>query len=298
MAEQDDLPVEEPEQEDFREKPVVYAIPDMEDAIVRADIVYKTVDSGDLLMDVYYPPDYEGETRLPAVIYVHGDGPPEFLKNAKDWACYVSWGQLAAASGLIGVTFNHRSSEMLAKLYDAANDVDDLIQHVRDNSKSLGIDADALCIWTCSAGSPFGLRTALREEATYVRCAVSYYGIADLKAFYEDDSFPEGSEERKAYESMLPPLSEEVFDEFSAPTRLSQRTNEILPLLIVRAGLDSPELNKSIDRLVAAAVAKNVSLDFMNHATGRHAFDILDDNARSYEIIRTTLDFMKTHLTR
>jgi len=283
MAEQNDLPMDEQEPEDFKELPIVYTLPDMEGAIVRPDIVYKTVDAGDLLMDVYYPEDYEGETRLPAIIYVHGDASPEFLKDAKDWGQYVSWGQLAAASGLIGITFNHRSSEMPTKLYDAAKDTDDLITYVRANSKSLGIDANALCIWTCSGGSPFALRSALREDASYVRCIVSYYGIADLKVFYDADD-------------KLPHLSDEVLDEFSAPNRLSKRTNTLPPMLIVRAGLDAPELNSSIDRLLTAAIAKNVSLDFMNHATGHHAFDILDDNIRSQEIIRTTLDFMKTHL--
>jgi acetyl esterase/lipase len=281
MAEQDDHLMYE--QEDFQELPVVYTLPDMEGAIVRPDIVYKTVDTGDLLMDVYYPEDYEGETRLPAVIYVHGDASPELLQDAKDWGQYVSWGQLAAASGLIGITFNHRSSEIPTKLYDVAKDVDDLITYVRENSKSLGIDANALCIWTCSGGSPFGLRSALREDASYIRCIVSYYGIADLKVFYDADA-------------TLPHLSEEVFYEFSAPNRLSKRTNALPPMLIVRAGLDAPELNASIDRLLTAAIAKNGSLDFMNHATGHHAFDILDDDVRSREIIRTTLDFMKTHL--
>ncbi len=279
----DDLPMDEQESEDVKELPVVYALPDMEGAIVRPDIAYKTVDTGDLLMDVYYPEDYEGETRLPAVIFIHGEGEPEMLKYAKDWGQYVSWGQLAAASGFIGITFNHRSMELPTKLYDASKDVDDLITYVRENSKSLGIDENALCIWTCSDGSPFGLRSALREDATYVRCIVSYYGIADLKFFYD-------------VLSTLPQLSDEVLNEFSASHRLSKRTDAIPPMLIVRAGLDAPELNASIDRLLTAAIAKNVSLDFMNHATGRHAFDILDDNVRSQEIIRTTLDFMKTHL--
>jgi len=104
------------EQEDFKELPVVYSLPGMEGAIVRPDIVYKTVESGDLLMDVYYPEDYEGETRLPAVVYVYGEVSTESLQNTKDWELYVSWAQLAAASGLIGITFNRRSSEMPTKL--------------------------------------------------------------------------------------------------------------------------------------------------------------------------------------
>jgi len=68
-------------------------------------------------------------------------------------------------------------------------------------------------------------------------------------------------------------------------------------MLIVRAGLDNPRLNASIARLVTVAVARNVDIDFMNHATGHHAFDMLDNNERSREIIRATLEFLRGHLS-
>ena len=291
MEEQDNL--EDQEQDDFRLKPVVYAIPGMEEATVQKDIVYKTVDGNELKLDVYYPADYDGETRLPAVLFVHGDGPPEFLKDAKEWAAYISWGQLAAATGLIGVTFNHRSTEMLTKLYEAASDVDDLIAFVRDDSKMLGIDANRLGIWVCSAGGPIGLRSALLGNPEHVRCIVSYYAISDLKVYYEE---PE--EETEFPGPPLPVFSQEVLDEFSGTALVNKSTGNIAPILIVRAGLDAPALNASIARLVTVAVAKNVNIDFMNHATGHHAFDMLDDDERSREIIRATLEFLKTHLTK
>ncbi len=287
------------EQEDLISKPVVYAIPFMEEATVQMDIVYKTVDENELKMDVYYPSDYEGEARLPAVIFLHGDGPPAFLKDAKDWGCYVSWGQLVAASGLIAVTFNHRSTEGLTRLYEAASDVDDLISYVRDNSGMLGIDADVLGIWTCSAGSPIGFRAALRNAPPYVRCVVSYYGITDLKVYYESSA---GSQEEPAevhgVEQPLPTFTDEVFDEFSATAYVSKGSGNIPPMLIARAGLDHPVLNASIDRLLVAAIAKNSSIDFMNHPKGHHGFDVEDDNERSREIIRATLEFLKTQMAR
>lgn len=290
MAEQDDLPLEE-EVEDWSQKLVVYSLPAMDEAIVQKDIVYKTVNGNDLLMDVYYPADYEGETRLPAVIFVHGDGPEEFLKHIKDSGCYVSWGELVAASGLIGITFYHRSTNGLTQLYEVTKDVDDAIRYVRDNHKSLGVNAEKIAIWTCSAGSPFGLRAALGEDASYVRCIVSYYGLADLAVYYDESDDTPGE-----VGAPLPSLTQEVLDEFSAATRLNRIQAPIPPMLIVRAGLDDAAINRSIDRLVASAIAKNVTLDFFNHATGHHAFDILDDNVRSREIIQTTLDFMKIHL--
>jgi acetyl esterase/lipase len=226
------------------------------------------------------------------VIFVHGDGPPEFLKDAKDWEQYISWGQLIAASGTIGVTFNHRSTEMLTKLYEAASDVDDLIAFVRDDSKMLGIDANRIAIWTCSAGGPIGLRSALRDAPPYVRCIVSYYAISDLKVYYEE---PE--EETEFPGPPLPAFSQEVFDEFSGATLISKSTGNVAPMLIIRAGLDDPRLNASIARLVTVAVAKNVNIDFMNHASGHHAFDTFDNDERSREIIRATLEFLRGHLS-
>jgi hypothetical protein len=35
---------------------------------------------------------------------------------------------------------------------------------------------------------------------------------------------------------------------------------------------------------------------FMTHPGGQHAFDILDDVARSHEIIKRTIEFLKTSL--
>ena len=279
--------MEEQGQDDFKLKPVVYVIPGMEETIVQKDITYKSADGNELKLDVYYPSDYDGETRLPAVIFVHGDGPPEFLKDAKEWEQYTSWGQLVASSGMIAVTFNHRSTEMLTRLYEAASDVDDLIAFVRDDSKMLGIDANRLGIWVCSAGGPLGLRSALRDASSYIRCVVSYYAISDLKVYYGETQAPGPP---------LPAFSQEVFDEFSGATLISKSSADVPPMLIVRAGLDHPSLNAAIERLLLVAVAKNMHIDFMNHASGHHAFDTLDDNARSREIIRATLEFLRGNL--
>lgn len=285
-------------QDDFKSKRIVYAIPAMEDAVVQKDITYKTIDDRELKLDIYYPPDYDGEARLPAVLFVHGDGSPEFLKDAKDWGCYESWGQLVAASGLIAVTFNHRSTQSLTRLYEAAGDVDDLISYVRDHAGTLGIDPDLLGIWTCSAGSPLGFRSALNNHPSYVRCVVSYYGIADLQVYYEEPTESEDEPDTAGEaELTLPTFPDEVFEEFSASATIQKGQGRAIPMLIARAGLDAPALNASIDRLITAALASNVDIDVMNHSTGHHGFDILDDDARSREIIYTTLEFMKTHVS-
>jgi len=77
-------------------------------------------------MDVYRP-GAPSDKAVPAVILVHGDGPPEWLKDIKDWGQYVSWGELLAASGFVAITFNHRSTEGWTRIADSASDVEDLV---------------------------------------------------------------------------------------------------------------------------------------------------------------------------
>jgi hypothetical protein len=68
-------------------------------------------------------------------------------------------------------------------------------------------------------------------------------------------------------------------------------------MLIVRVGLDRPEINAGIDTFVKEASAKNVTLDYMTHPGGRHGFDLTDDVARSREIIKRTVEFIQISLS-
>jgi len=71
-----------------------------------------------------------------------------------------------------------------------------------------------------------------------------------------------------------------------------------LPMLVVRAGHDVPAINKGIDAFAARALAADAQLTLVNYVDGQHAFDLLDDNDQSREVIKQTLDFMKFHLSK
>lgn len=66
-------------------------------------------------------------------------------------------------------------------------------------------------------------------------------------------------------------------------------------MFIARAGLDNAGFNDAIDRFVQLALSKNLTIEVVNHATGHHGFDIENDDDRSREIIRRTIEFIKTH---
>lgn len=262
------------------QRPVVYTQPGMTEIPVQRDRVYREVDGVQLKMDVYTPPGLVPGERRPAVIFVHGDAPPAVLAQAKDWGQYVGWGQLAASSGLVGITFTHRSAEGRTRLPEACSDVATAIDYVRSHAADLGVDPDRLGFWVCSGGG-FKLKLALGATPTppaYIRCIVAYYPVLDLSGFREYTP---------------PEVSDETLRSFSAITYVS---GQAAPLLLVRAGLDHPALNAGIDRFVQAAAAQNMALDFYNHPTGEHGFDVANPGARSQEIIAQTLAFMQRHL--
>jgi dipeptidyl aminopeptidase/acylaminoacyl peptidase len=259
----------------------VYSVPGMEDAQARKDITYKSVGDTELKLDVYHPPDTTQRQRLPAVLLVHGDWPADIIGLSKDLGVYVSMGQLVVSARLAAVNFNHRSTERLTKLYDAAGDVRDLIEYVRGNAGELGIDGDRLCIWAFSAGMPVGMWAAMRDAPHYVRCIVAYYGVMDLQQFR--DQIP----------AQVP---DDHLRDFSALHYVSNNPNGIAPTLIAKAGQDSRGLNESIDRFVEAAREKGLPVEMMIHEKGQHGFDTLADDDRSREIIKRTLEFIREHI--
>jgi hypothetical protein len=70
-----------------------------------------------------------------------------------------------------------------------------------------------------------------------------------------------------------------------------------LPLFIARAGGDTPQLNETLDRFVAKALARDLPITVVNHPAAPHAFDIFDDSEATREIIRQALAFMRFHLS-
>jgi hypothetical protein len=65
-----------------------------------------------------------------------------------------------------------------------------------------------------------------------------------------------------------------------------------------KAGKDHAFLNEALDEFCYVASLLNIPLTFMNHPTGKHCFDMVNDDARTREIIQATLAFLVSHLER
>lgn len=265
-----------------REQPIVYTAPGAEAVEVTKDLVYLRRKDDDLTFDVYRPPAADrGSEPLPAVVFVHGDGPASVIEDFKDWGQLTSWARDTAATGLAAVTFNHSSTELLAQIHPVAEEVDLLLAHLRDHAGELGIDPDRICLWTCSSGPPFALRTVLREKPPYVRCIAVYYGAMSFAAFPEMHT-------RK--------VPAEVSAEFDLARYLSDHPEQVPPLLLAQAALDTPALNRTLTHFADTARQLGIPIELLVHDSGEHAFDLGSDTERSREIIRRTLEFFHQHL--
>ena len=91
-------------------------------------------------------------------------------------------------------------------------------------------------------------------------------------------------------------MSTDFLKRYSPAQYVNDMNSSIPPIFVARAGQDVPYLNASIDEFVLRAFAHSVNIDVCNHASGRHGFDILDDNNRSREIIARTMHFVKANL--
>ena len=262
---------------EFVNKRIVYQVPGMKSVRVQRNLIYKRVAGRELEMDVYAPKTSRGP--LPAVLFIHGGRvPPNLLTTPKDWAVYVSFGELMAASGFVGVTFNHRFHTW-ESLADSQADVMDAVKYVRENSAKLGVDSERIILWGISAGGIF-LSHPLRDHPPFITCIVAYYAQLDL---------------RDARKSAPATVTDQTLRDFSPVYYLEQDGKSTPPVLLARAGLDSADLNAGMDRFAQLSLSKNLTLDVLNHPTGHHGFDIEDDNDRSREILKHTIEFIRNH---
>jgi acetyl esterase/lipase len=246
--------------------PVVYSVPGMADVRVREGLVYKTVDGTPLNFDLYAPAT--GSGARPTVVLIHG-GPGPAL-GARRWGLYVSHARMLAASGMMGIAFDHR---LLGpdRYPDSAQDVADLVRHVREEAGTLGIDPTRLALWAFSGGGPL-LAAPLRERPSWLKLIVGYYAA-------------------------MHPFGNDQDETFSMVAALGPDASNAPPIVLARAGRDMfPEINPSIDRFVAAANSAGATLDLLTHPTGRHSFDILDPGDRSSQIIERTLAALRHSL--
>jgi dienelactone hydrolase len=167
-------------------------------------------------------------------------------------------------------------------LAEASGDVRQAIEYFRAQAESWNADRDRIGLGAWSGGGPL-LTSAMRERPPFLRCLTAFYAYLDIRH----------SQAHTDHESAA------TVEEFSPITCLQGAAAGMTPMFVARAGQDQiPGINDSIDRFIAAAIAANAPVTLINHPAGEHGFDNQNDDERSREVIRSVLEFMKSHLER
>jgi dienelactone hydrolase len=138
----------------------------------------------------------------------------------------------------------------------SVRDVQRLIAHLSEQGGTYGIDREAIAVYAGSGNVYTAFPIVEDPKQTTVKAAVMYYGTAPITEFRRD-----------------------------------------LPVLYVRAGPDRPGVNgnatSGITRLAALAISQNAPITLLNHPIGHHAFEMVDDDAGTRDVIDRTIDFVQ-----
>ncbi|MBD7996356.1 alpha/beta hydrolase [Arthrobacter sp. Sa2CUA1] len=155
---------------------------------VVTDIVYASRPSGDLLLDLYYPP--RAQNRVPVVLWLHGGG---WFTGDRTLAPDLA--RHAAATGCAVASIEYRLSGQAlfpAQLFD----VREAIRFLRAGAERLGLEPRAVGVWGASAGGHLAALAGLTghlaqlpgepatdgEPGAAVQAVAESYGPVDLAA--------------------------------------------------------------------------------------------------------------------
>ncbi|SDX34655.1 Acetyl esterase/lipase [Amycolatopsis xylanica] len=201
-----------------------------------------------------YLPDADGPR--PAIVFVHG-GPvaPEQRPTPRDWPVFRGYGSLSAAKGVVAAVVDHRLHAFDA-YPTAAEDVAAAVELVRADPR---VDPNRIAVWFFSGG---GLLSAewLRAGHGWLRCVAANYPLLA--------TFP----------------GWEIEPRFRPVEAVGEST---LPIVLVRVGLERPEIAAGVAAFVEAAGA---NLEIVDVPNGQHSFDLLDHTDESRKAVELAFD--------
>lgn len=265
--------------------PVVYRVPGMDSAVVRSNVVFDNTAATPLALDAYLPRGLRKGERRPAIVFISGG------ERVRQWTWFITWGQLAAAHGLIGIIPDKRYPRSFEGVRTGFEDTEKLLAFLQTQGEDLGVDPQRICLWTFSAGgrlTSVGLQPSKlggsggNQQSGSVRCLVSFYGVLDMAAELQNIS---NQAERESLLKRYSPVQ--------ALESLAASGVKPPSMFIARAGKDVAIINNTLDRFVSTALRSNVSMTFVNYADGDHGFDGFNDTPQSRAIIKAALEFVK-----
>lgn len=202
------------------------------------------------LLDVHV--DAAAAEPRPAVVFVHG-GPVPPGHSARDTEVFRGYGALAAAAGLVGITFDHRlhSGEDYPR---AADDVAAVVARTRELGS---VDADRVLLWFFSGGGAIAA-SWLRDPPAWLRGIAWTYPVLAPPPGWPGD---------------VP-----RFDAVAAV-----REHPALPTLLVRVGTEIEVARVTQEAFLQAADEAGAALEVLTVDHAEHGFEVgpYDADARA-----------------
>ncbi|NTX64798.1 dienelactone hydrolase family protein [Myxococcus sp. CA051A] len=255
----------------------VLTIPGMEEVQVRRALTYTRAGGRDYKLDLYIP-EAVSQGRVPLIVLVHGLLHPDLTPLVRDLPAFAGQARWLATQGfavalveLGSPSTGIEKSQWLTRVADLQKRVDAALAFVRKQAATEPLDADRVCLMAMSAGGLWGLSPALsKAPPAWLRCAVAWYPLLG------GPDVPRG----------IGPM-----DGLKAAN-----AKKVPPLLVLRAGLDTPPLNAALDDFVKEARSRGAPLTLMELPEGHHGFELTDDVEDSREAMRKTALFFEEHL--
>lgn len=128
---------------------ICFSIPAFTRAQAPVQMVYKTIDSTRLALNIFYPPNYKKGQVLPAIVLFFGGG----WINGSVKQMEPQAKHFAEVDGMIAITADYRvASRQKTTPFDAVRDAKSAIRFVRSKAADLGIDPKRLAAGGGSAG--------------------------------------------------------------------------------------------------------------------------------------------------
>ncbi|WP_328498635.1 alpha/beta hydrolase [Streptomyces sp. NBC_00414] len=214
-----------------------------------------------------------GEARgpWPAVLFVHGGPvPPDLVPAPRDSPFYLGYARCTAGLGAVGAVVEHR----LHGITDYARAADDVAEAVELLRADPRVDGQRIALWIFSGA---GLLAAdwITAPPPWLRClALTYPILAPLPGW--------GA----------------VGPRFGPVGALHATDGTPPPLVLTRAGLETPQIAATVREFVTAARETKAPVEIIDVPHGRHGFETDEPTDEARDAVSRAVRTVLAHLER
>ncbi|WP_159023939.1 prolyl oligopeptidase family serine peptidase [Formosa sp. L2A11] len=269
-------------------------------------VVYKTVDSLELNMTIFYPDATKLKAENPWMLHVHGGGwagghKYNILKKA-----YLETLRSLLDQGVICATIEYRKAKGTSTAYESVIDAKDAAKFLLKHAEQYKLDTEYYGIWGGSAGGHLSLVTALGKNSDFLgdpelsgfypefKCVASYFPFTSCL----NPKLRPGSifEDETLFVRLLGATLEEKPElaRLLSPTELLEADSP--PILLLHGDKDSvlPIINSTY--MMEVAKQKNADVELLTIKNAGHSFNGLNISPSIRELNDYATHFILSHL--